>query len=64
MSAEGMKVSIQSATDLLQIITEDIEDNFVKCAEDGSVRARAIMTLSSLNILSDFLTAIAKEVSV
>lgn len=64
MSAENMKVSIESATDLLQIITEDLEENFIRSVTDNDVKARASMTLSSLYILSDFLTMIAKGAAV
>lgn len=64
MSAEHMKVSIQSATDLLQIITEDLEENFIRAVDDNDIKARASMTLSSLYILSDFLTSIAKSAAV
>ncbi len=45
MSQEHMREQIRMALDMLQIITEDVEDTFLcKNVEDSAVRARATMT--------------------
>lgn len=60
MSAEHMKVNIENALDLLQVITEDVEDNFISSTDDNAVKARAMITVSSLYVLSDFLRNLCK----
>ncbi len=61
MSQEDIKVHINNALDMLQMITEDVEDNFVTADVDNGVKARATMTISTLYILSDYLRNICKE---
>lgn len=60
MSVEHMKVNIENALDLLQVITEDVEDNFISSTDDNAVKARAMITVSSLYVLSDFLRNLCK----
>ncbi len=55
MSRKDIKVHIGNALDLIQLITEDVEDNFVTANVDNDVKARATMTISALYILSDHL---------
>lgn len=61
MSSEQIKVHIENALDLIQIITEDIEDNFVASDIDNAVKARATMTISALYILGDYLRSVKTE---
>lgn len=61
MNAEHVKAYIGTALDLLQLIVEDVEANFVSAAVDNDVKARASMTVSALYILGDYLKGIGKE---
>lgn len=61
MTTEHIKASIGNALDLIQLITEDLEDNFIGASTDNAVKARASMTVSALYILSDYLRNIQKE---
>ncbi len=63
MSREDIKVHIGNALDLIQLITEDVEDNFVTANVDNDVKARTTMTISSLYILSDYLRSVPEEVA-
>ena len=63
MTSEHIKSSIGNALDLLQIITKDVEENFIGAATDNDVKARAAMTVSALYILSDYLRNIGREVT-
>jgi len=64
MNPEHIKVHIGNALDLIQLITEDMEDNFVTANVDNDVKARATMTISALYVLSDYLRSIQMEVKV
>ena len=55
---------IHMAVDLLQIITEDMEDNFLCYSIPEDVKARATMTVSALYVLTDYLRDIGKEKTV
>lgn len=61
MTREHIKANIGNALDLLQIITEDMEENFIAACTDNAVKARASMTVSALYILGDYLRGIGKE---
>lgn len=61
MTSEHIKASIGNALDLLQIITEDLEENFIGTGLDNAVKSRASMTVSALYILGDYLRGIGKE---
>lgn len=62
MTQEYVKAHIDNALDLLQIITEDLEENFIGAATDNAVKARASMTVSALYILGDYLRNLREEV--
>lgn len=61
MNPEHIKSQIGSAIDLLQLITEDVESEFVSAHVDGAVRARATLIVSSLAILDSYLRNICKD---
>lgn len=61
MNQEHVRVQINQALDLLQLITEDMEENFIGAATDNDVKAKAEMSISALYILSDYLRSIGKE---
>lgn len=61
MNAEHVKAHLEPALDLLQLITEDIEENFIGADLPNVVKARASITVSSLHILGDYLKGIGKE---
>ena len=61
MNQEHVKAQINQALDLLQLITEDLEENFFGTGLDNAVKARASMTVSALYILGDYLRNIQKE---
>lgn len=61
MTPEHIKANIGNALDLLQIITEDLEENFIGAGIDNAVKARASMTVSALYILGDYLRNIRRE---
>jgi len=62
MSQEDIRVHIENALGLLQLITEDMEDNFITAAIDNAVKARATMTISALNVLDNYLRVVHSEV--
>ena len=61
MTPEHIKANIGNALDLLQLITEDVEENFIAAGTDNAVKARATMTISALYILGDYLRTIQKD---
>lgn len=61
MNQEHVRVQINQALDLLQLITEDMEENFIGAATDNDVKAKAGMSISALYIRSDYLRSIGKE---
>lgn len=61
MTSEHVKTNIGNALDLLQIITEDLEENFFGTGLGNAMEARASMTVSALYILGDYLRNIQKE---
>lgn len=61
MTKEDIRGHLEPALDLLQLITEDLEENFIGAAADNDVKARASMTVSALYILGDYLKGIGKE---
>lgn len=58
MSTEDIRVHINNTLDMLQLISEDVEDNFVTANVDNATKVRGTMTLSALYILSDYLQSI------
>lgn len=62
MSSEHIKVHIENALDLIEMISDDVEDNFIGTQVDGAVKARATMTVSTLAILSSYLRQVCEEV--
>ena len=60
MSPECVRAQISQAMDLLQLITEDMEENFIGAATDNDVKARATMSVNALHILGDYLRSIGK----
>lgn len=52
---EYIAAHIRIALDLLQMITDDLEANFLATSVDSGVKARAVITISALNTLSDYL---------
>jgi len=58
MTHENVRPDLDNALDLLQLITEDIEANFVAGPVNDLVKARATLTVSVLNILGDYLRSI------
>ena len=64
MNQEHVKAQINQALDLLQLITEDLEENFFGTGLGNAVKARASMTVSALYILGDYLRNIRKEATV
>lgn len=62
MDKENLKVSVDTACDLIQIIYEDVEDNFVTSGCDKCTEARGSMVLSALIALGVYLRTICGEV--
>lgn len=62
MSQDHIQTHISNALDLLQIVVEDMEENFLT-ATDNAVKARATMTISALYILTDYLRNVREEVT-
>jgi len=61
MTSEYIKIHVENALDLIQIITEDIEANLVASNTDNAAKTRATMTISALYILGDYLRSIKEE---
>ena len=61
MSTEYLKVQIDKAVDLVQVISEDVEDNFIGTELGRMVEARAAMTVSLLDVLTTYLKSIYEE---
>lgn len=60
-SVERIDQEIRDALNLLQIITEDIEENLYGDHVSNWVRARVELTISSLYVLRRYLESICKE---
>lgn len=50
MNAEHIKVHIENALDLISMISDDVEENFIGARVDSAIKARATMTVSALAI--------------
>lgn len=61
MSTEHLKVQIDRAVDLVQVISEDVEDNFIGTELGSMVEARAAVTVSLLDVLTTYLKSIYEE---
>ena len=61
MSTEYLKVQIDRAVDLVQVISEDVEDNFIGTELGRMVEARAAMTVYLLDVLTTYLKSIYEE---
>ena len=61
MTLEDIRGYLDTALDLLQLITEGVEENFIAAGTDNAAKARATITVSSLHILGDYLRNIGKE---
>ena len=62
MNEEYLKIELEKAADLTQLITEDVESNFFGPGVDRSVKARAAIAVSALGILADHLKNIWEKV--
>lgn len=60
-SVERIDQEIRDALNLLQIITEDIEENLHGDHVSNWMRARVELTISSLYVLRRYLESICKE---
>ncbi len=60
MNQNYIKSYISNAVDLIQIITEGVEDIFMG-SSDNAAKARASMTISALYILGDYLQGICER---
>lgn len=60
-AVEGLSYSIENAADLVQLIEEDVEDDFFHDSVPNSVRARAGIVLSAMYVLRDQLTHLSQE---
>lgn len=61
MSKEDLKVQIGKAIDLIQVISEDVEDNFIGTDLGSLAEARATVTVSLLDVLGTYLKNIYEE---
>ena len=62
MSRDHIQAHICNALDLIQIIVEDMEENFLT-STDSAIKARATMTISALYILTDYLRSVREGVT-
>lgn len=62
MTPEHTQTKLDNAIDLLQLITEDVESEFINAHVDGAVKARAAMIVSALAILDSYLREIREGV--
>lgn len=63
MDYETINSQIGLALDLLQLVTEEVEDSFIGGGGDSRIKARAVVTVSALYILGDFLRSICADVT-
>ena len=61
--SDEVAIRLSSALDMLQLISEEVENNFVSGHVSGIVKARAALTVSALWVLSDFLRSIQDRLS-
>lgn len=61
MDMEFIKIQIANGLDLLQVITEDMEENLMPLAKNNFTSNRVSMAISSLYVLHTFLSGICKE---
>ncbi len=62
MTPDCVRVHINNALHLLQIITEGLESNLIETSVDNIAKAYATMTVSALYILNDYLLSIREGV--
>lgn len=61
MSAEELRTRIDNSLDLLQMITEDVEEKFIRPKLGAGIMERGTMIASSLMVLSTYLRQISEE---
>lgn len=61
MSAEELRARIDNSVDLLQMITEDVEEKFVRTNLGAGIMEHGTMIASSLMVLSAYLWALSEE---
>ena len=61
MSAEELRTRIDNSVDLLQMITEDVEEKFVRPKLGGGIMEHGTMIASSLMVLSAYLRTLSEE---
>lgn len=61
MDVEFIKTHIANGLDLLQVITEDMEENLMPLAKNSFTSNHVSMAISSLYVLHTFLSGICKE---
>lgn len=57
MNIEHIAINLENAIDLVQVITEDLEDNFANPPND-LIKARVRISTSLLYVLEDYLKTI------
>lgn len=62
MSAEVVKINIETARDILTVIMEDVEENLYG-SSDGLLRKRGELVISQLHGLDAYLNMISQEVA-
>lgn len=60
---EGLSIEIENAADLVQLVEENMEEDFFYDYIPNSVRTRAGIVLSALYILHDRLKALSQKAS-
>lgn len=62
MDAEYLKIHIANALDLLQVITEDVEENIMRPQCTAYMSSRASMVVSNLTVLYTYLKGVCEGV--
>lgn len=57
-----IKRMIRNAVDMIQIILDDVERNFIAEQEDKGIKLRGELIVSSLSVLSSYLMHISEGV--
>lgn len=62
MDAEYLKIHIANALDMLQVITEDIEENIMRPQQTAYMSNRASLAISCLTVVYTYLKDVCEGV--
>ncbi len=62
LDMEAIGIKLNNAQDLIQLVIETLEDDFLRYAENNARKARAAIGISALYVLSDYLRGVCRGI--